>query len=103
MHATHLVNGLGELGEGTNNVYRLKALLHVLELLRLPLTPAVVLRVLDKANVFTLGDGEDVELIVEDETVGVGAEREDETLVEAGLDELVGVCAVPVVHVLRVS
>lgn len=40
-------------------------------------------------DVFAAGDGQDVEFVVEDETVFAGAEGEDEAFVEAGDDGVV--------------
>lgn len=41
-------------------------------------------RFFDRSDVFSLGNGEYVELVVEDEAVGARTEGEDEALVEAG-------------------
>jgi hypothetical protein len=46
-----------------------------------------------------LRDGEDVELIIHDNTVGVFAEGEEEALVKSGLDLTEGFSAVPLMRV----
>lgn len=95
-----LVDGPGELDEVPGGLGVGELGLELLELRR-GLVLGFPGGVRDGGDVFAPRDGEDVQLVVEDEAVLAGTEGEDESLVEACDDGVVGGGAVPGVDVLR--
>ncbi|CRK36922.1 hypothetical protein BN1708_007250 [Verticillium longisporum] len=94
-----LVDSLGEGNQGADWLGILKRLLHAVQLLLGFAHRLIQVGRRQGRNVFAARDGQNVHLVVNDKTRVAAAERQDEALVKAGNDVVVGLGTVPVVDV----